>query len=125
MNKIFSIICILFSTVSFSQECEKLRNGTFLLIDERVNYEGKITREDSLQTEINQKTGHFTKGSIEWIDDCTYVMTYLETNSPMSKPFIGKKLTTNVIKIDGDKVYFKCWMEGIDFVAEGQMQIIN
>ena len=125
MKYLIHLSILLFSCLSFCQECDEVKTGNFLLTDERVDYEGEINRNDTIQTEINKKTGHITKGTVDWIDDCTYKMTYRESNSPMVKNYIGKSITTQIIRINEGIIYFKCWMGGIDFIAEGQMKIID
>ena len=110
---------------SYSQKCSDFHNGTFEIADKEHDYFGLIVRNDSVQIETNQKTGKITKCSINWINDCTYELTYLETDSPIIEPLIGKKLTTEINSIDGKVIYFTSTLDGIEFEAEHLMTKIK
>jgi hypothetical protein len=40
-----------------------------------------ITREDTVQTELNKLNGDITQNSIKWISDCTYELRLLESTA--------------------------------------------
>jgi hypothetical protein len=64
--------------IAFSQsECEKFATGKFQNI-ENGELKAKFERNDSIQTE--QYGEKIIKLKIEWLDECSYRLTFLEGN---------------------------------------------
>ncbi len=126
-NKIIStfLLLILFQGCSDNKTCTAFHTGTFELIDDSFDLHNLIERSDTLQVEINQKTGVKTVGKIEWINDCEYVFTYLESSNELMKHFIGRQLTVEIFKIEGNTIYFKSSLDGFDMVDSYQMTKID
>jgi hypothetical protein len=58
---------------------------------------------------------------INWINDCRYSLTLIETNNPYDQSFIGTTTIVNIYEINKDsyKYYYK--LENSDEVYEGKM----
>jgi hypothetical protein len=79
---------ILLASCGFSQkklDCQKLRNGNFLyrskIGNEYRSY--SIKRKDSLQIEINLKTGDTSIYSVRWTGNCSYNIFFLRSTNPI------------------------------------------
>lgn len=90
MKNLILLLLTLLVTVTYAQEdCKKFRTGEFQNIENGV-VKAKIQRNDSIQTE--QYGEKEIKLKIQWIDDCTYRLTFLEGNEafwnsrPKTKP---------------------------------------
>lgn len=86
------IICLstLIGTIAYSQEnCSNFKTGKFQNIENGI-IKSKIQRNDSIQTE--QYGDKEIKLKIEWINDCSYKLKFLEGNTafwnsrPKNKP---------------------------------------
>ncbi len=71
---------------SKENSCAQFRTGNFLfhLKDKRGDSFFTIKRNDSIQTETDEKTGNYSKLSVKWTDPCTYELKMIETTFPMS-----------------------------------------
>jgi len=71
-------ICFHFvSCLNSSDRCAKLKEGTFYYYSPDHENDGLIIRKDSLQSEINRKTGDTSYWRIKWITDCQFSSHYL------------------------------------------------
>jgi hypothetical protein len=79
MKRIVLLIPFLLITgIAFSQsECEKFRIGKFQNLENGI-VKSKIERTDSIQIEQDGKI--IIKLKIEWIDECSYRLIFLEGN---------------------------------------------
>lgn len=105
---LFRILIIVMSCISSSNKnnCAEYQTGTFDLNDPSIGVHTRIERDEMFQFETNLANGNETKCSITWIDDCTYVLKYLETESERLKPLIGHELIIEITKTDDRKVFF-------------------
>jgi len=103
-NLVVAIIPLLFSSVVFAQsECELFRTGKFQCIEDGV-IKTTFERDESFQVEkIGEK---IIKLKIEWLDDCTYLLIFLEGNDAWWEAR-GRNRPTNdlivrIIEVDGN-----------------------
>ncbi|TMM58292.1 hypothetical protein FEE95_02360 [Maribacter algarum] len=90
MKAFFYILLVLGLTSAYSQEnCKNFRTGKFQNIENGI-LKAEIQRNDTIQTEkYGQKE---VKLKIEWINDCSYLLKFLEGNTafwnsrPKNKP---------------------------------------
>ncbi|WP_452222994.1 hypothetical protein [Lacinutrix chionoecetis] len=119
MKNALKLTIVLFLTVNFSfaQDCNSLHIGKFQLNDDRIDLRCIIERTETEQTELNLNTGEIFTGSIEWIDHCSYIFTYLKTNSenPAYQVFIGKKMRVDITKIENNNIFFDAVIDDMDF----------
>jgi len=62
--------------------CTAIKNGRFYFYPSRSDRSYMILRKDSLQTEIDVKTGGTSFWRVRWIDSCTYTTRFLYASSP-------------------------------------------
>lgn len=124
MKKIFLAIFTLIETISFAQnlKCEDFREGTFTIENTSpVKMNGKLIRNGSEQCEIYAELPTEFKslglenksiyGKLQWIDDCSYRMTYDELKYELSESeklinsFGG--ILTELVKIEENCFYYK------------------
>jgi len=86
-----------------SNNCKKYHKGFF-------EFDGKhlktvVYREGNYQIEYNIENGEWVTIKLNWINDCKYSFTYLSTNMPGLKDFIGYTMIVDIVKGDS-KGYF-------------------
>ena len=103
--KTLILIAILILTFSCADEkkCLDFKTGEFVYVDKSMPE--RIIRNDSMQIEINPKTGVEIYTSIKWISDCEYVLTYKKIlNHPNDVSYmIGKKILVDIISTKENK----------------------
>lgn len=91
-----------FSCNAQERDCSEFKTGIFKFADSKyVDY--VVERNDSIQYEKNNKNGRIIKGSVDWIDDCKYVLTFISDNQG-DTTIVGKKIIVNIVSIT-DKGY--------------------
>jgi hypothetical protein len=136
MRKIF---LFLFLTATFlvtscassrkQADCEKFKTGRFELRSELDNSITTIERNDSIQTETSNKTGHITKARIKWIADCEYELTYFAQTTNSSDtivPFVqSRPLKTTILQTGKDYYIFKSSMEGTNVTLVDTLKVVR
>lgn len=105
MKETLLLLLLLITTACFSQEknCTSFLNGKFKYINPAfVNY--IVTRNGTLQTEIDTINKISVEGSVKWLSDCKYELTYTKINSPNSQKLIGQKVNVEIIEIENNKI---------------------
>lgn len=87
------------------EECLITHEGTFYYTGKDSVAEVYITRKGDIQIEGVIGTDEYVLSKIEWLDECTYVSTFQETNDPQAKAFFkkGQQITVNITHVDGDR----------------------
>jgi len=102
MKKLFVKICLLMiCNVVFAQNdfnCKLYRTGFF-------EYEGKysnviIFRNEYYQIEYSLKSDEWVVIKLDWINDCKYTFSYIDTNTEKLKPYIGHTMHVEIISGD-------------------------
>ena len=106
-------------------ECRRFQTGEFRIFDKQTGKFSSIRRTKDLQIETSSRDSSTTKMSIIWIDDCNYVLTYIESTSPEMDDYIGKKLGVEILETNGDTYKFKASMEGVDFIMFDEIQKVE
>src|SRR5689334_19062119 len=79
------MICALTSCKSNnSTDCSRFRTGRFELHSEADNSNTIIVRNDSIQSETNDRTGETVKTKIKWPGDCEYELTFIDQTKKIS-----------------------------------------
>ncbi|TLX72610.1 hypothetical protein E9993_17390 [Labilibacter sediminis] len=96
MEKMVLLIISLWITgIAFSQSgCEKFKTGKFHNV-ENGSVKSKIERNDSIQ--IEQHGNIFVKLKIEWMDECSYRLIFIEGNEAWRKSKLGDRSTPDLI----------------------------
>jgi hypothetical protein len=120
-------LCIVLSLLAcgFSEKdsnCDRFKQGNFRYRFRGQNYQTDflIHRNDSVQTEVDSKSGKTSKLSVKWTGECKYELRLLETtfDFPDSVQGIRKILPTKTEILSSTKDYyiFQTTRENSDFV---------
>ena len=116
------LILLFFLTIGTSctdrKKCYEFKSGNFAYTDEtRIE---TIVRTDNMQVESNPATGVEIHTSIQWANECMYVMTFEKVlNHPKGlNEIIGSQLVVDIIETKGNK--YKAHVKGgtIDEIIE-------
>lgn len=104
-NIVLFLLLVLMCTASYSQEkCREFRTGEFQN-EENGIVKANIQRNDSIQTE--QYGEREIKLKIQWIDDCTYRLIFLEGNDAFwnsrPKDYPTPDLIVRITEVNGNK----------------------
>ncbi|WP_298343417.1 hypothetical protein [uncultured Algibacter sp.] len=103
----FSIIVLLFSSTLFCQNtsCLEFKTGKYIYSNpEYTNW--TITRTDSTQIETNNKTGIEIISTIDWISDCSYILTCKSVSTTNLTNIIGKVFHVSITETSKER--YKC-----------------
>jgi hypothetical protein len=64
---------------SSKDDCGRFKTGDFEYRSNGLSY--AITRQDSVQAEVNKANGDVTKMSVSWTDSCSYQLNILESTA--------------------------------------------
>lgn len=114
----FLVFLMVGSSCSDRKKCYEFKSGNFAYTDDkRIE---TIVRTDAMQVETNPQTGVEIHTSIQWANECMYVMTFEKVlNHPKGlDEIIGSKLVVDIIETKGNK--YKAHVKGgtIDEVIE-------
>ncbi|WJS96505.1 hypothetical protein NYQ10_08585 [Flavobacterium johnsoniae] len=116
---IFTFIMIASFAKSQNLKCVDFKTGTFKI--ECTNYKLPITtltRTEKIQKESNADLKDL-EGTIKWISECNYELIYLNASPEMN----GKKVSVEIIKIEGKKAICKSTLESLpDIVLNFEME---
>lgn len=104
MHSIIKVFFLLFCAITIiacskqNKNCSKFKTGTFKYVDPNsITY--TITRNDSLQIEVNNKNNIKVISTIEWISDCEYKLKYKDIINYLNKrEVIGKVINIEIIE---------------------------
>jgi hypothetical protein len=77
----FFVLSVISCSADLKNDCNKLKIGQFYYINKKTGIQYTVKRNDSIQTEINGKTGEIKIKKIKWIESCMYE---LQSPSKMS-----------------------------------------
>lgn len=110
------LITFLFGLTTSAQElkCADFINGTFIVPKESENEpQYKLIRNGNSQIEVIEKDGQTITlyGILEWIDECSYKLTYDETkmNLPKEIQYVNDNggIVSELIKIENNCFFYK------------------
>ncbi|APG59898.1 tetratricopeptide repeat protein [Christiangramia salexigens] len=108
-----------------NRTCSQFRTGKFKMggtDDRRLVF---VERTEDVQIETCPEDDSVTKMEIEWIDDCNYVLKYIESSESYMDEYIGKELNVKILETTGNSMKFKATMEGVDYVMIDEMQKVE
>lgn len=129
---VFSCITFFLIACGFSEKgssCDRFKQGNFRYRFRGQNYQTDflIHRNDSVQTEVDSKSGKASKLSIKWTGECKYELRLLETtfDFPDSVQRIRKMLPTQTEILSSTKDYyiFQTTRDNSDFVLTDTLWI--
>ncbi|RFC54580.1 hypothetical protein [Brumimicrobium aurantiacum] len=104
---LFTLLTLSILACSNKKTCSDFHEGKFGFTDPDLAHI-EITRESGSQIEVNTKTNMEAHTEINWINDCSYELTYVDIkNAPKEFDFmIGKKIKGEIIEMNGNN--FTC-----------------
>ncbi|MGY3792181.1 hypothetical protein [Aquimarina sp. 433] len=94
----YLLLTLLLSTITGcyaqSKDCSKFKTGTFKYPNDNSSF--VITRNDSIQVEFDKKNNFKMVGSVEWLSDCQYKLTYTEVSDPRASSLVGVSFTVDI-----------------------------
>lgn len=121
MNKIFTLIFTVAGFLSYSQNCNDVKTGTFVI--ENESYGGSLLiRKDSFQEEIVEKLGIHTKYDLIWFDNCNYALfnrTVIKGNNEFPEAKKTDTLFVEITEITPNGYRFIASCNFSDFVTTG------
>jgi hypothetical protein len=119
IRSILFVILIITTQQSFCQsstpsQCSVLKKGKFLYLDgeDKTAY---IEMNGNYQIEKSGKNSYYIESSVEWLNDCTYVMTMTKITIPNFPFRPGDKMKVSVTKIDGEIIYYTSIVNGMSW----------
>jgi len=118
MKHLLLATLFLLNISAFAQiNCGHFKTGTFGYTDPYFK-DTVITRTETTQTESDLRTGLIISGTIEWISDCTYILTCTAINDEMYDGMIGQKFTNTITISDEEKYTCISASEGYEMEME-------
>lgn len=108
LNKLILIALLVTSLSGFSQDCSILKNNHF-----KYQLNGKTVEvefNEDKHIELHQNGKYYIKSNVEWVSDCEYYLIIQDVTLPDFPFQLGSKLHLKIIKVRGDRVYYKSTM---------------
>jgi hypothetical protein len=131
---IYTLLIVAFvscRTTEKEKGCEQFKSGNFVFHINAPEYQTDfiIQRDDSIQTELEKKTGRYSKFRVNWTGPCTYELIMIESTFvfPDSLQKIRKTLPTKT-EITGwtkDYYLFSTMRDGSNYVLKDTMWVNN
>ncbi|MGC4104151.1 hypothetical protein [Ferruginibacter sp.] len=88
-----------------------MKKGKFLYLDaeDKTAY---VEMDGNHQIEKSEKTPYYIESTVEWVDDCTYIMTMTKITIPDFPYGPGDKMRVDITKVDGKIVYYTSTVNG-------------
>lgn len=104
MRKLILTIFLLSALHGYTQEkkCIEYKVGEFEYTNPKYS-EWKVSRTDSLQVEVNTKSGIEIHSSIEWKSDCKYTLVCEKVVNYDLKNLIGKVFNVEILEVLTDR----------------------
>lgn len=112
---------ILLTNCSSQTDCKSFKNGKFRVLDEKLNHESIIDRNDSIQIEKNLTTGDVSEYIINWTSDCEYTLEIIKGSTETLKILNDKLVFVTIISVETDGYKFQVEIEGMDYVGINKM----
>jgi hypothetical protein len=117
----FLLFLVLYGCIPISsfQDCSAFKNGSFT---HRSDLDGTVfflTRIDSVQIEVNTRTGHEVKSKITWNKDCEYEVLFISQSQvgyDSSLEFMrNRPMKTKILNTGSDYYVFESRIDSFDF----------
>ena len=124
MNAFVTVLCILFSVLSYGQspDCKKFHNGKFYIQKDGITGT-TIERLGNVQFETDESQGLRIQLEVNWLDECTYTLRLVEViqndnNRPFNKDIV---VMVEIISTENNGYTQRSTIEGVDGVYESKM----
>ncbi len=109
------------SSKLLDSDCRQVQNGFFLFENERVKHE--VYRKDSIQIEkgFDKTNSSLFENIIQvnWVNDCMYELTVLESTSPYFKAYIGMTYSVEILDVTEAGYIYHCDLVGEEYDYDG------
>ena len=97
-----TLVVVLSCCCSSPSKCEDFRTGQFIYLDHHRTT--RVFRNDSIQVEVDLKSGVQIYNRVEWVSDCSFELTYSNIlNSPEDTSlYMGEKIYVEIVEMEGD-----------------------
>ena len=76
-----------------------------------------MERNDSVQIETNNETGHIMKARVRWLNDCEFelsnVLESKDSFTSLKPTFIGRVITTKILEANNNYCVYESQMNGV------------
>jgi hypothetical protein len=102
--------------------CSILKKGKFLYLDtqDKTTY---IEMDGNYQIQKSDKNPYYIESAVEWINDCTYIMTMTKITIPNFPYGVGDKMKVDITKIDRKIIYYTSTVNGVSW--NGRFKILK
>ncbi len=126
---IFTIFLISCGPTQQAIECNEFKKGKFIMKSKVDNSYFIINRNDSTQTETNNKTGQITTAKIEWAGPCFYKLYYSKqthNSSDTITQFLQERpLNVKILKKTLDYYVFESYLDSVNFKYSDTMRLFK
>ena len=133
--KIYSILAFLTTGLLFQacsgNDCSRFKSGNFVyhIKGQGDDFSFFINRNDSIQTEVNSKTGDISKVKVTWIDDCNYELRFLESTAIYVEPILSLRknsvLKNEIVSSTNDYYIFKTTQDNSEIIFTDTLWIMK
>lgn len=119
MKKIVTLLLLICSLFSFElgmaqkNNCKKFKNGTFKLVDENSGTTYIIERKGKLQIEHIKGSDQKLTFNVEWLDECTYLITPTKETLKI-KPDFTYTIKVEILETKEKSYISRSTIKGID-----------
>src|SRR4051812_6319908 len=123
----FFFFAFLFYSCNMGQtnDCQRFKNGKFILRSELLHSTIIVDRNDSMQVESTN--GDTAAWSVRWINDCEYELRYLgmtiNSHGTIDKYLQTHYLRTKILQTEKDSYIFELAVQGVETKAIDTMKV--
>jgi len=119
---ILLLFLITYNGFSQSKDCLKFKTGNFKYTNPDFQH-FTITRNDTMQIEIDKNRDVTVKASIKWLSDCEYLLTYKEVINSSVQQIIGTKVKVQIIESNNNT--YLCRAVSDDNLMDSKIEMIK
>lgn len=120
LKLVLTTMITVFSLVSYSQEnakpseCSILKEGKFLYLDSE-DETGYVEISGKNHIEKSGKNNYYIESTVDWISDCSYIMTMTKITIPDFPFKAGDTMRVDITKVTGNIIYYTSTVKGISW----------
>lgn len=126
MKIILSIVALCTASIAFSQQkseknCSDFHTGKYKIVDEKIGFVSYVERFEDYQIETVEGQDTYLKADVEWIDECTYSIGYIESNDERINSLPkDERLIIEIISTTSNSYTFVSHMKQYDLEVVGK-----
>lgn len=117
--KYYFLFFLLIASNSFAQskDCSSFKTGTFKYVNSKAQ-NTVIVRNDSIQIETDVDNGFELTGSIKWLSDCKYKLTYTSVSNPDYESILGTTFNVDITSTEKNTYKYSAYNESRKITGE-------